>query len=52
MVTIYLKGQEKMQWCMKCGRKFRAFVDRKYGEKNGHLFELLLVINKKGYGKS
>lgn len=30
----------------------RVFVDGKYGEKNGHLFELLLVINMKGYRKS
>lgn len=29
-----------------------VFVGGKYVEKWGHLFELLLVINKKGYGKS
>lgn len=53
MVTIYLKGQERNAALYEMWKKIHGvFVDGKCGEKNGHLFGLLSVINKKGYRKS
>lgn len=53
MVTIYLKGQERNAALYEMWKKIhRVFVDEKFGEKNGHLLGLLLVINKKGYRKN